>query len=171
MEEFSIKPRSSIPVQIGNFEISEIRATLLYFQTKPTTQMMGGELKQTADTWRLFHFHYLEQQQTGIKACEFNDQHIWEVLDGNELLGILRQLKSKDIFLYWKFSTPLLLLLPIKTSPNLCGKMAFATLELAMKTIHDMPNREQRLKQPVRAYLCPICELYHLTSLPGDLSY
>jgi hypothetical protein len=171
MEEFSIKPRSGTPVRIGNFEIAEVRATQLYFETKPTTAMLcGEELKQTADTWKLFDFLYYEQQ-LGINANDCNKEQVWEVLDGNELLGILRRLKSKGTYLYWKFKTPLLLVLPIKTSPNLCGKMAFATLELAMKTIHDMPNRDQRLKQPVRAYFCPVCNLYHLTSIPSELKY
>jgi len=171
MEEYSIRPKSGIPVQIGNFEIAEIQATPLYFEAKPTAATLGGEeFKQTADTWKLFHFlHY--EQQLGIKAGDCNNEQMWEVLNGNELLGILRRLKSKNTYLYWKFKTPLLLVLPIKTSPNLCGKMAFATLELALKTIHDMPNRDQRHKQPVRAYFCPVCHLYHLTSIPSELKY
>ncbi len=167
MERVTIKTKSGFSVQIGNFNITEIVVTAQYFETMPEEQALGGALRQSVEHWKLFNF-VAHEWHIGYAKMGNCGEPAWEVLDGCGMLGILRYSKLAKRYLYWKFREPLFLLLPKLPILKHCGKMSFATLDLALNTLHDMPNRELRQKQPVRAYHCPDCGLFHLTSLPSN---
>jgi len=62
-----------------------------------------------------------------------------------------------------------------------CVKASYASEELARKAIHEVKKRKQGRRRrhyknhdgprPVRAYLCPYCQLWHLTSASEPRSY
>ena len=45
-----------------------------------------------------------------------------------------------------------------------CKKVRYDTEESCLKAIKKISNIEERRKMPVRAYECPFCNGYHMTS-------
>lgn len=50
-----------------------------------------------------------------------------------------------------------------------CKKKAFESLEDAGIKLNKIKEEEGDNKKPIRAYLCPNCEKYHLTSFTNKL--
>lgn len=138
-------------------------ATPIYFNEKPKESALGGNTTQADERWKLFLFFEQEMALAFVQSILLYNT-VWEVHNGNEFIGILRRHNKKGPFLFWKFEEPLLLPLPSKVEKTDCGKVAYATFDMALKTLKDMPNRVERQKQPIRAYKCHDCGLYHLTS-------
>lgn len=54
-----------------------------------------------------------------------------------------------------------------ETPPKIpCEKVKYHTYALAQKRLIEIMGRSLRTKKPIRAYKCPHCGLWHLTSKP-----
>jgi hypothetical protein len=49
---------------------------------------------------------------------------------------------------------------------GICKKVMYASEQLANQDIARIKQKSTRAKQPTRAYLCNICNTWHLTSIP-----
>lgn len=52
-----------------------------------------------------------------------------------------------------------------------CQKKRYRTAWLAEATMQTIHKGQPRDKMPVRKYLCPLCNFWHLTSRPGWQEY
>jgi len=50
--------------------------------------------------------------------------------------------------------------------PELCRKVGFLNESSANNRIKEMPTTHIKNKGAMRAYICPVCSLWHLTSQP-----
>lgn len=49
-----------------------------------------------------------------------------------------------------------------------CKKKSYKTKRYAVKSLHRIRNQDDGRKKPVRAYLCDLCNQWHLTSKQID---